>query len=240
MNLALWTKRLYRVPREKLVLWLTQKRPRSEKALILIERQISPRVERLPATWSPRERHRAGEKLNEGGDKMSALRHGYARAYSSILGRLPENGALLEVGVFIGSSLGLWSLALPSWKLFGLDIELGRWESNQERLKHLGCFSRAVPTCILFDAYDPDTNKLLEAMQASKTSDLDLIIDDGPHTDEAILTTFTALFPLLNPNGFYVVEDNLSVRKGLTRLAINFGAHLRRQGDLLVVSKLEV
>ena len=171
---------------------------------------------------------------------MSALRHGYARAYSSILGRLPENGALLEVGVFIGSSLGLWSLALPSWKLFGLDIELGRWESNQERLKHLGCFSRAVPTCILFDAYDPDTNKLLEAMQASKTSDLDLIIDDGPHTDEAILTTFTALFPLLNPNGFYVVEDNLSVRKGLTRLAINFGAHLRRQGDLLVVSKLEV
>jgi len=35
----------------------------------------------------------------------------------------------------------------------------------------------------------------------------DIVIDDGSHVGDHILTTFSALFPRLNPGGIYVVED---------------------------------
>src|SRR6185503_3954085 len=36
---------------------------------------------------------------------------------------------------------------------------------------------------------------------------IDIIIDDGSHYNEHVITTFKLLFPLLNISGIYVVED---------------------------------
>jgi predicted O-methyltransferase YrrM len=41
----------------------------------------------------------------------------------------------------------------------------------------------------------------------NETGDFDLIIDDGSHLNEHIITSFEILFPLLKKGGIYVVED---------------------------------
>ncbi len=75
-------------------------------------------------------------------------------------------------------------------------------------------------------------------MLTQSVARFDLIIDDGPHTDEAILATFEELFPLISDLDYYIVEDNLSVKHELAALATEFSGLMRRKGDLLVVTKV--
>jgi cephalosporin hydroxylase len=86
--------------------------------------------------------------------------------------------------------------------------------------------------------YIPDTEELKKELLASAIARFDLIIDDGPHTDEAILSTFKELFPLISDQGYYVVEDNLTVKSDLAALAQKFGGLVKRNGDLPVVTRI--
>lgn len=42
---------------------------------------------------------------------------------------------------------------------------------------------------------------------AGEIGPLDVVIDDGSHVSEHVLTSFRALFPHLRASGLYVVED---------------------------------
>jgi hypothetical protein len=42
---------------------------------------------------------------------------------------------------------------------------------------------------------------------AEEIGAIDIIIDDGSHYNEHVITTFKVLFPFLSPEGIYVVED---------------------------------
>ena len=231
-------KRLYRIPREIVILSFGKSAIGSERWLIEKEKIFAPSVVQIPAVFSKFEKVRRHEPLNHGGDKMSARRHGYAKTYSTILKSLPVQGAMLEVGVLTGISLGIWSQAKPQWVIFGLDLNLNRYHENLIFLKSLGCFKDIAPTVLEFDCYDPDPDELVKQMLAQSITRFDLIIDDGPHTDEAILATFKELFPLISELGCYVVEDNLTVKRELAALAIKFGGLMKRKGDLLVVTKI--
>jgi hypothetical protein len=237
MNLIILIKRIYRIPREFFILKFGRNFIGSERWLIQFEKKVAPNVEKLPAIWSTLESIRAEEKFNQGGDKMSALRHGYAKTYSKILNSFPNPGAILEVGVFTGISIGLWSVVFPDSKIFGLDIDLDRFFENSEALVKHGCFKNSEPLLLSFDCYNPIIDDLEILMSKVDISYFDLIIDDGPHTNEAILKTFSALFPLLSGSGAYVIEDNLSVAAQLRGLAMELGGNLSRKGDLLIIEK---
>lgn len=230
-------KRIYRIPREAMVLAFGKSTIGSERWLIEKEKILSPSVVQIPAVFSKFEKLRSHELLNHGGDKFSARNHGYARTYSKVLQSLPAKGAVLEVGVLTGISLGVWSQAKPHWKIFGLDLNLDRYHKNLIFLKSAGCFQDSNPTVLEFDCYRPDTDELVKHMFAQSITNFDLIIDDGPHTDEAILATFRELFPLVSTFGCYVVEDNLAVKHELAALAIKFGGLCKRNRDLLVIKK---
>jgi hypothetical protein len=230
-------KRLYRIPREIVILSFGKNVACSERWLIEKERLLAPSVVQLPAVFSQFEKRRVTDSLNHGGDKMSSRRHGYARTYSKLLQSLPDHGALLEVGVLTGISLGVWSQAKPYWKIFGLDLDLNRFHTNLQFLRDFGCFQTQDPTVLEFDCYSPNTDELKKCLLAQSIAGFHLIIDDGPHTDESILTTFQALFPLISDGGRYVVEDNLTVKRELAALAIRHGGMLTRKGDLLIVSR---
>ena len=231
-------KRIYRIPREIMILTFGKRIIGSERWLIEKENFLAPSTVKIPAVFSKLEKSRAHELLNHGGDKMSARRHGYARTYSKVLQSLPAKGAVLEVGVLTGISLGVWSQAKPQWMIFGLDLDLERFRQNLSFLRSSGCFLDQNPIVLEFDCYTPDTQELTKSMLAQSIARFDLIIDDGPHTDEAILATFKELFPLISDLGCYVVEDNLSVKRELAALAIKFGGLMKREGNLLIVTKI--
>jgi hypothetical protein len=117
--------------------------------------------------------------------------HSYDRVYNELFGsRRHTVKHLLEIGVWKGDSLRVWADWFVNAKIVGLDCEpvivhhprIDVWIGDvfwTEWLKGI------------VDVY----------------SSFDVIIDDGPHTENAQLAAWNVLFPHLSPGGVYVIED---------------------------------
>lgn len=124
--------------------------------------------------------------------------HGYLKYYRRHFAPLRRRRLkLLEIGIGGyetiggGGSLRIWKDFFPRGEIYGLDLHDKR---------HLAC---PRVTILQGDQNDP---AFLDDM-ARRYGPFDIIIDDGSHFNEHIITSFTALFPHVTPDGFYVVED---------------------------------
>lgn len=116
---------------------------------------------------------------------LSYLHH-YERHFESLR---TQPIKLLEIGVYQGASLRLWRDYFVNGEIHGLDIDPGCCRNNGPRVTvHLG---------------DQANTEAL----SRPPGPWDIVIDDGSHKVEHIVTSFTHLWPALKPNGFYVVED---------------------------------
>lgn len=166
-----------------------------------------------------------------GGDRMGDHHH-YAVHYAKYLRRFLEHRSptVVECGILNGSGLALWSKLFPNAQLFGLDIDPSHFEQNLGNLLRLGAFEHSQPHISRFDQFDPDTSGLEQAL---KGQSIDIFIDDGFHSNEAITGTFAAVSPLLSPDFVYFAEDNDRVAKWLRELAGK--SKVARHGQLTVV-----
>ena len=100
---------------------------------------------------------------------------------------------ILEIGVLDGRSLASWADYFPNAKVYGLDIDPDcvRFESGRTHI---------------FTGGQTDSD-LLARVRNEVPEGFDIIIDDGSHYVDHVITTFGELFPHLRPNGIYVVED---------------------------------
>lgn len=105
---------------------------------------------------------------------------------------------VLEIGVggyttttFGGGSLRMWRRFFTRGLVYGLDI-FDKTVADQPRVKTL-----------IGSQDDPE---YLNAM-AAQYGPFDVVIDDGSHVNEHVLTSFRTLLPHLNPGGLYVIED---------------------------------
>jgi len=171
--------------------------------LARLEARYAPVKGKLPAVRSPLERWRQN-RWNEGGDKMSAERHGYADDYARLLSRWTAP-TIVEVGVFQGVSLAVWCDLFPDGTVIGLDLDLNRFYEHRHFLADQGGFSRNFPMVVGgWDAYAPNVQVLRQALRGRT---IDVLVDDGPHTDVAVLTVLDALLPFMSPQFTYIVED---------------------------------
>ena len=132
-------------------------------------------------------------------DKASGY-HAYTRYYAHHLAsrRLRPN-LVFEIGTggfgsahLGGESLRMWRDYLPRSRIVGIDIE-------EKHCAHLGHRVELVRA----DQSDP--GQLAAIVERFGTPDI--VIDDGSHIGDHVVTSFTTLFPLLNDGGIYVVED---------------------------------
>ncbi len=105
---------------------------------------------------------------------------------------------LLEIGIggyekpnSGGESLRMWKKYFPHACIYGVDI-FDKSGVNEKRIK-------------TFRGSQNDPEFL--AWVVNQIGKLDVVIDDGSHINEHIVTSFDVLFPLLQPNGLYVIED---------------------------------
>lgn len=132
--------------------------------------------------------------LRCGTDKASD-RHGFLRLYERRLAHLRAKGrglVFLEIGVYRGESLAMWSEYFPLATIVGLDIN---------------------PDCKKFEG----ANKQVRIGDQSDASFLDavlsefgvphVILDDGSHLWGHQIATMRHLFPKLRTGGIYIVED---------------------------------
>ena len=139
-----------------------------------------------------------------GGDRM--LHHGYAPTYARYL--QPFLGAkdltVAEFGILKGTGLAIWCDLFASARVIGLDIDLSHFRENRPALERRGAFRHNQPELQEYDQLVSGQERLNQILNG-KT--LDIVIDDGLHSIELILTTWRAVEPFLSPRFAYLIED---------------------------------
>ena len=120
----------------------------------------------------------------------------YLRVYEDLFANRKSAALnLLEIGIQNGGSLELW----------------GQYFANAEHL--VGCDIEPACGTLFFD--DPRISVVIGDVNAAETiqtiqsicQSYDVIIDDGSHAPRDVIAAFLHYFPMLTPDGMYVVED---------------------------------
>ena len=98
--------------------------------------------------------------------------------------------SLLEIGIFGGASLVLWSKYFEKGNIVGIDIQdnVPYKYKNIDRVTH-----------IIKDAYNYEV--------ANSLGKFDIIIDDGPHTLDSMIQCIRLYLDKVNEGGILVIED---------------------------------
>lgn len=167
-----------------------------------------------------------------GGDRM--LHHGYAGKYSEYLERFDHDRRLViaEFGILRGNGLAIWCDLFPNSRILGFDIDIAHFENNKPHLLNRGAFSHNIPEIHEYDQYVRNDDLLASILHGDT---IDICIDDGCHTDEAIMSTMTCVMPHMSGKFAYFVEDNGLVHKKISREfpTMNVDSH----GQLTVVTR---
>ena len=97
---------------------------------------------------------------------------------------------ILEIGAATGSSLRLWRDYFPLATVYGVELRplLDKSLRGEPRIN-----------ATMQDGYTESF--------ANSLPDMDIVIDDGPHTLESQLKTIELFMPKLRPGGMMVIED---------------------------------
>jgi demethylmacrocin O-methyltransferase len=136
--------------------------------------------------------------IKYGTDKGTSVRerHGYSFFYDDAFKDLKEKKLkILEIGIadpdFPGASLKVLTEYFNNATVYGLDKEACSFD-----------FDRTV-------IFQGDTSKEEDIQKVIDFNNepFDIVIDDGSHVHEHHLLCFNKLFPKLNKNGIYAIED---------------------------------
>jgi len=147
------------------------------------------------------------EKFIKSGSDKSTI-HNYEKIYAYILNNVPENLNLLEIGMGTnnkniisnmgvggspGASLRAFSSIFPNGKIYGADID-------KEIL-----FEEGNIKCYHLD--QREYQNYLTLADKIRADRLDLIIDDGLHTQSSNLNSLMFALNYLSINGYLIIED---------------------------------
>ena len=129
--------------------------------------------------------------------------HSYLGLYQSLLEKKKDTAKnVLEVGIWMGGSIKLWSDFFLNATIYGLDIQVidAVWDQirDKDNIK--------LYTCT--DAYDETfvTNEFI-----NKNIKFDFLLDDGPHTLESMKQFIQLYSKVMTQDGILIIEDVQSI-----------------------------
>jgi len=173
---------------------------------------------------------RTTEQLKQGGmiggDRF--LHHNYGRTYAQHLQRFVDRPpqTIVEIGILRGTGLAVWCDLFPEARVVGLDIDLTHYHENVSSLVERGAFGWNRPEVYEFDQLRPDEG-MLQTLFSEQG--VDIVIDDGLHSDQAIRATLMAFRPYLVREWLYVIEDSLSAAELIARNSPELKVHAHRE-----------
>jgi predicted O-methyltransferase YrrM len=127
--------------------------------------------------------------------------HSYVEIYEQLLEPILEkDGSLLEIGIQYGGSILLWKELLKNCRIFGFDIEDKLSDSIKEYVKD-------YPKKITLEFKDAYCQETIDHIKFIYPRGFDVIIDDGPHTEESQLKCIELYLELLKDDGVLIIED---------------------------------
>jgi SAM-dependent methyltransferase len=127
--------------------------------------------------------------------------HNYTRQYETLLKDFKNKPIkYLEIGVYNGGSLNAMREVFENSScILGLDIN------------HNCKIYEDVKNNIYVEIGDATDSNFINNI-INKYGKFDIILDDGSHRNCDVIKTFEWLFPLLNDDGLYIVEDTICCR----------------------------
>ena len=126
--------------------------------------------------------------------------HGYAPHYDFNFSMMRgEPVKLLEIGVGSGASIQAWLDYFQKASVFGVDKTQGTnpWDTVKSNINPRYTF---VPG-------DQASQEFWGRFIGELGNDWDIIIDDGGHYADQVITSFNCLWPQLKSGGVYCIED---------------------------------
>jgi Macrocin-O-methyltransferase (TylF) len=111
------------------------------------------------------------------------------------IGNVPLMAPLTSQNYKPGGSLRMWRDYCPNAQIVGCDI-LDSVLFNDERITTFQTDQSNVESL----------NQLIDNIRKIQPY-ADVILDDGSHVEEHMVTSFRTLWSLVKPNGFYIIED---------------------------------
>lgn len=149
--------------------------------------------------------------IEHGADKGSThpvKGHDYARCYASAFdSRRNDPIKLLEIGVGGGESIRTWMEYFHNARIFGVDIV---HSTNILNTPGPSPYNRYT-----FMTGDQSNEEFWKRVIEAYGPSWDIIIDDGGHSSQQIVTTFKMMWPHITPGGFYCIEDLNCAYSGL-------------------------
>ena len=147
----------------------------------------------------------------------SSIAHNFLHSYEEVLKGV-EVKTLVEVGIFDGASLRMWSEFYPSAKIIGLEIDTSRL-INEGNISSYFC----------------DQSNTAMLLDVLKNLDIDVFVDDGSHIWSHQINTFKTVYPLMKEGSVYIAEDlhtsMLSEYKDIDIVPLDF---FRKEGFAIV------
>ena len=138
----------------------------------------------------------------------SKNKYGFIEIYQSYFEKLKDKKInLLEIGIDKGDSLRIWREFFPNANICALDIIKKDFSING----------------VEFFFGDQSNHNFLKTI-TDKYKFFDIIIDDGSHISEQVISRFSYLYSYLNNDGLYIVEDlqtSYIPRYGGSRIRLN-------------------
>lgn len=105
----------------------------------------------------------------------------------------------LEIGVGGGESIRTWLEYFPNAQVYGVDVvqNTNEWNTPKAPTHERYTFVQGPQQSETFWA----------CFIADQFADWDIIVDDGGHYADGVVTTFRCLWPHLKRNGLYCIED---------------------------------
>jgi len=169
--------------------------------------------------FDSRDREQLSKGKMRGGERMAqGPAHNYGPTYAKYLFPfIGKKAVLVEIGILAGTGLALWDKVFPDGRIVGLDIDLGHYKNEYDSLLCNGAFLYKDPVVAEYDQLaDVDAQRrVLDTVLPDKMADI--IIDDGLHSERAIVNTAEACVPLLADKGVYIIEDNGTVLEAVKK-----------------------
>jgi hypothetical protein len=126
--------------------------------------------------------------------RFTAKYRNYTSLYDTVLASLPPDPTVLEIGIANGGSLQTWRTLLgPGARIIGIDLN-----ENARALEKEGFEIH------ILDSADEKTWAHLRERLAGA---VDLLVDDGGHTNQQQISTLLHGVPLVRDGGWLVIED---------------------------------
>ena len=128
--------------------------------------------------------------------------HNYTRQYNTLFEEFRNKPIkYLEIGVFNGGSIKAFKEAFRnSTCILGLDID-NRCKKYED-----------IDNNIFIEIGDATNIDFIKSI-TEKYGTFDVILDDGSHINKDVIKSFELLFPLLNDDGLYIVEDTICYKE---------------------------